>query len=258
MSTKKTILSENESNIIEALLARYGSVITFEQINHELEKKISRPSIRNLASKLVRNGWLIKIKKGVYAIAGIESRGFLTLPVYKVAQILDDDSYVSFETALQHHGMFDQLVDTIVSVTTKKRNKTTLQGITYRFIKTKSDLFYGWEDRRVENYLVKIATPEKALLDMLAFRRSAYSVDLVLEKFKEHKDDFNYKRFDEFLQKQSLTVQRISGFLFDLADIDSSPLHDLVKHKKTSSLMTAESKKFNAKWRLYYEDRFNK
>lgn len=254
MATKKTILSENESNIIESLLARYGSVVTFEQIYLELEKKISRPAIRKFVAKLAKNGWLVRIKKGIYAIASIDSRGFLALPIYKIAQVLDTNSYVSFEAALNHYGMFDQLVDTVISVSTKHHKAATLQGITYKFIKTKSDLFYGWEEKRVENYLVKIATPEKALLDMLSFQRSAYSVDVVLEKLREHNADFDYKRFNEFLQKQTLTVQRIAGFLFDLSGIDSSRLYKLVGSKKTSSLMTPESKVFNAKWRLYHED----
>lgn len=254
MVSKKTILSENESNFLEGLLARYGSIVTFEQIYLELEKKIGRPAIRNFVAKLTKNGWLVRIKRGVYAIASIDSRGFLALPIYKIAQLLDDDAYVSFETALQHFSMFDQFVDTVISISTKHRKATTLQGITYKFIKAKNDLFYGWEEKRIENYLVKIATPEKALLDMLAFQRSAYSVDIVLEKLREHKTDFDYERFNEYLQKQTLTVQRITGFLFDLAGIDSSHLFESVGHKKTSSLMTAESKRFNAKWRLYYED----
>ncbi len=254
MTTKKTILSENESNIIETLLAHYGSIVTFEQIYLELGKKISRPSIRNFVNKLTKNGWLVRIKKGIYAIASIDSRGFLALPVYKIAQILDDNSYVSFEAALQYHGMFDQLFNTVISVSTKKRQAVTLQGITYKFIKTKGDLFFGWEDKRVENYLVKIATPEKALLDMLSFHRNTYSIDLVLEKLMEYRHDFNNELFNKFIQKQSLTVKRIMGFLFDLASIDSSSLYDLVGHKKTSSIMTAESKTFNAKWRLYHED----
>lgn len=253
MRTKKTILSENESNIIESLLARYGSIVTFEQVYLELEKKISRPATRNFINKLVKNGWLVRIKKGVYAISSIDSRGFLALPIYKIAQILVDNSYVSFEAALQHHGMFDQQLAIIISVSIKSRQAPTLQGITYKFIKTKSELFYGWEGKRVENYLVKIATPEKALLDMLSFQRSAYSVDLVLEKLKEHKHDFDYERFNKFLKKQSLTVKRITGFLFDLAGIDSSHLYNTVRHKKTSSFITAKSKKFNARWRLYFE-----
>lgn len=254
MATKKTILSENESNIIESLIARYGSVVTFEQIFSELENKIDRPAIRKLVFKLTKNGWLVRVKKGVYTVASIESRGFIALPIYKIAQILDETSYVSFEAALQYHGIFDQLLATVISVSARSHKPATLQNITYKFINAKNDLYYGWEEKRVENFLVRIATPEKAILDMLSFKRHVYTIDLVLEKLREHGHDFDYNRFYEYLQKQSLTVKRITGFLFDLAGIDSSRLYELIRHKTTSSFMTVKSKKFNAKWRLYYED----
>lgn len=258
MSTKKTILSENELNIIESLLSSYGSIVTFNQVYSKLEKKLGRPAVRNFINKLVKNGWLVSIKKGIYAIASIDSRGFLTLPIYKIAQVLEESSYVSFEAALQYHGMFDQLVSVVTSVSLKRRKIKNLQGISYRFIYTKNESFYGWEEKRVENYLVKIATAEKAILDLLAFNRTTYSIDLVLEKLQEHKNDFNLDNFDKYLKKQTITVKRIMGFLFDAVGIDSGNLHKLVKHKKTSSFMTANSKIFNAKWRLYYEDRFVK
>jgi predicted transcriptional regulator of viral defense system len=256
MNTKRTILSEKESKLIENLLSTYGSIVKFSQIYEILKTEISKQAVLNLVNKLVKNGWLVTIKKGIYFIASIDSRQFVSLPVYKIAQVLEGNSYVSFEAALNYHGMFDQLVDTVTSVSSKRHKIVKLQGINYKFIFTKGDLFYGWEERRVENYMVRIASPEKAVLDFLAFGRNTYSVDLVLEKLKGHKDDFDYLRFYEFTQKQTLAVKRILGFLFDKAGIDSDHIHQQVKYKRTPSFMTSTSRVFSAKWRLYYDDRF--
>lgn len=257
MATKRTILSEKELNLIETLISRHGSIVTFNSIYNELKNQISRQSARNLANKLTKNGWLVRIKKGVYFIAGIESRGFANLSIYKIPQLLVRDSYVSFEAALQYHGMFDQFLKTIVSVSKKKYKTTEIQGINYRFIKAKEDLYYGFEEKHIENSLVKIATLEKAILDLLHFDRNIYTIDLVLEKLKENKTNFNECIFKRFIKKQSTTDQRILGFLFDKAGVDSDYILHLVRTKKNCSFMTQKSKTFNAKWRLYYEKHLN-
>jgi predicted transcriptional regulator of viral defense system len=252
---KRTILSEKESLLIESLIAEYGVVVTFKQIYRVLKGKILTQSIKNLVNKLMRNGWLVRIKKGTYAIATLESRGFASIPTFKIAQILLKDSYVSFEAALQHHGMFDQQLKTVVSVARKRYPLKEIQGVRYKFILTKKRQFYGWQEERVENYVVRVATAEKALLDMLCFQRNLYSIDLVAEKLKNYKDSFDLDRLHEMCRKQSMTVRRILGFLLDKLAIDSGSIHRLISGAKDSSYMTKDSKKFDAKWRLYYHHR---
>lgn len=256
MTMKRTILSEKELHLIEDLVAKYGIVVTFKQIRSVIKNKISVQGIRNLANKLSNNGWLVRIQKGTYAITSLESRGFTTLSVYRIAQVLEKESYVSFEAALQHYGMFDQQLKTIVSVSLKRRVTKEIQGIRYQFVKTKKELYYGWQQQRIENYLVNIATAEKALLDILSFKRDIYSIDLVLEKLKEHKESIDLGQMNKLCVKQSMAVKRIMGFLLDKAGIDSSLIHDLVKKTKNSTYMTKDSNKFNARWRLYYHKHF--
>lgn len=257
MATKRTILSEKDLNLIEDLIVKYGIIVTFEQIYDVLRKRMTRQVMRNLVNKLFKNGWLVRIKKGIYVISTMESRGFLTLSVFKTAQILVKDSYVSFEKALQHHGMFDQYLKIIVSVSLKAYKTVEIYDTNYKFIKTKKKFFYGWEEQRVENYLVRIATAEKAILDMLCFARNIYSIDLVLEKLREYKNDFDFARLNELSKKQTTTVQRIVGFLLDKINVDSEYLHNLIREKKNCSYMTKDSTEFNARWRLYYHKHFD-
>lgn len=251
MLTKRTILSEKELNLIENLISKHGSVVTFDSIYNELKNTITRQSIRNLVSKLTKNGWLVRIKKGVYFIANIESRGFTNLSIYNVPQVLVKDSYVSMEAALQYHGMFDQFLKTVTSVSTESHKTKEIQGLNYKFIKTKRKFYYGFETKRIENEIIKIATPEKAILDLLCFKRNGYTIDLILEKFLEHKKDLNKNLFKRYCKNQKTTVIRILGFLFDKADIDSDYLLTIVRDKRNCSFMTKNGKKFNAKWRLY-------
>ncbi|OGS23489.1 MAG: hypothetical protein A2297_01685 [Elusimicrobia bacterium RIFOXYB2_FULL_48_7] len=253
---KRTILSEKELKFLENAVATYGVIVTFEQLS-KISTDKQRQSVRNFTSKLSKKGWLVRIKRGVYFVAGIESLGFSGLSVYKTAQLLCAGCYVSFEAALQYHGMFDQGLKVIRSVSTNACKAKEIENVVYEFVKARGGLFYGFSEQRVENYLVKIASPEKAILDILCFGRSVHSADLVLEKLKAYKDDLDLSRFKEYCSRQPVTVKRILGFLFDKAGIDSGFVYDAVKGIHNSSLMAAGSGKFNAKWRLYYDEHFD-
>jgi predicted transcriptional regulator of viral defense system len=256
MNTKRTLLSEKEADLLDSLISGYGVIVSFDQVYSELAGSMSRQAARNLVSKLASNGWLVGIKKGLYFVAGSESRGFAALPVYKIAQLLGKDSYVSFEAALQHHGLFDQHLKTVISVSPRAYADKEFQGVIYKFVKAKERLYFGYEEKRVEDYLVKIATVEKALLDLLSFKRTAYSVDLVMERLRKNAGELDLERLSEYLGDQSLTVRRIMGFLLEAAGLDTEDLHAEVEGASSASFMLKGAGDFNARWRLYVPRRF--
>lgn len=83
-------------------------------------------------------------------------------------------------------------------------------------------------------------------------KRNIYTVDLVLDKLKEHKSDFSFSRLNEFSKKHSKTVRRVLGFLLDKLSLDSTYIYGLVKGSKDCSYMTKDGAEFSSKWRLYY------
>ncbi len=256
MHINRTILSNTESSLLETLLAKYGEVVDFDKIFLEFKGVKSRQEVKNLASKLSKNGWLARVKKGLYYIASLEARGNVALSVFAIAHLLENQSYVSFEGALQYHGMFDQYLKTIASLTIKEKKQKEIQGIQYVFSHIKKENFLGWETKWEHSNKMQIATAEKALLDILAFKRSFYSVELVSEKLQKYGRDINLEKFISFAKIQSITVQRIAGFLLDKFHINSSELHKNVAGNKSASFMTKDSKKFIAKWRLYSHNHF--
>lgn len=258
MATKRTILSEKELNLVENLIAEYGVIVAFEQIFSQVKNTLGRQGTRNLISKLVKNGWLVRLEKGVYYITTLESRGVANISEFIIAQTLMKDSYISFESALQYHKIFDQHIRMVISISLKRKKEKKIQGTIYSFIKANKSNYYGWEEAQIEGRMIKVATLEKAILDILAFKRTAHSIDLVLEKLGEYKNNFNWKRLNDLSRNQSVTVQRILGFLLDKAGIESENLEKSVeKSKGRSSCMTKDSNRFNAKWRLYYHSHFD-
>lgn len=257
-----TILSIKQSELLEKLIVKYGQIATSRDIIDEAKGNLDYQQAKNLITKLVKNGWLIRIKNGLYVISDLSNRGFLSLSNYVVAGLLVKDSYVSFESALQHRGMFDQLTDKTISISLKKFKATSLNGMEYSFIKTKERLFFGWQEEIIDGKVARIAMAEKALIDIINFRKSKYAVDLIIEKIGEHRNDLDFARLIKYLKEFSEATIKTFGFIFDLLDIDSADIYRLaensIKDRQSTHRMLSGDKKFNAKWRLYYDEYFDK
>ena len=257
-----TILSIKQSELLEKLIVKYGQIVTSRDIIEEAKDNWDHQQAKNLITKMVKNGWFMRIKNGLYVISDLSNRGFLSLSNYVGAGLLVKDSYVSFESALQHHGMFDQLTNKTISVSLKKFKTTLLNGTEYSYIKTKERLFFGWQEIMIDGKAARIAAAEKALIDIINFRKSKYAVDLVIEKVKEHKNDLNFERITEYLKEFSEATIKTIGFIFDLLNIDSADIYRLAEHsiknRKSTHRMLSGDIKFNAKWRLYYDEYFDK
>lgn len=120
---------------------------------------------RDRITRLLRQGVIIRVKKGLYVFGEYDRRGPLHLEI--LANLIHGPSYVSLEYALQQHGLIPERVQAVTSVTTNRsRQFTTPVGrFTYRAVPLPA-LRAGVE--RVDigqgrSYLR--ALPEKALAD---------------------------------------------------------------------------------------------
>ena len=108
-------------------------------------------------NRLTRQKVLQKLERDKYMLVGGHAHGF------RIANFLYEPSYVSLEAALNFHGVLSQFPYEIASVTTRKPVTKTIDEKTYRYVRIKKELFWGYET--VQGFL--IAHPEKALLDLL-------------------------------------------------------------------------------------------
>ncbi len=252
---KRISLTATDIEILEQAIINFGSVVTFQQLISLFDEKIEYARIR--ISKLVKQGWLTRIKKGVYVISEFSSRGSLSISHLAVVNHLVEKSYISFENALQYHGIFNQYLSSISSISLIQSPSRKIDGITFRFISTKSDYFYGWQNHVIDRQDVKIASIEKALIDLIQFHRTRYSVDIVLEKLNDYQDEIDFLVLDSYLLQTNLTTQRIFGFLFDLAHIQSQNLFNSMQNSESVSYLSrSESNIYNHKWNLYYDEYF--
>jgi len=129
---------------------------------HEL-RNYSSPKAR--ITRMIKSGDLIQVRRGIFLDANDHDYSLKSL-----ASVIYGPSYISFEYALAYHGLIPERANVLTSaVYNKNKNRrfhTSLGDFHYYYLP--ANVYpYGIvrEEENKQGYL--IATPEKALLDML-------------------------------------------------------------------------------------------
>lgn len=257
---KNTILSEKDAKIIKKTISQFGRIVSTENLMKIFkEEGYSEASAHNRIQKIYRAGWFLRIKKGLYLIIeNLTSRSISDMSLLSIAQAINKESYISLHSALNYYQMFDQYTKTTVAVNYEISKKYKFENHEFHFVKIAKKYFFGFTQIRQDGKLVNIANPEKALIDFLYLDKSFYSASLVFEKFRSHKNEIDFARLQDYALKYGVSIQRKIGFILDQIGVDSSRILKNVKQQKGFSKFTKESKIFNTKWRLYYDNRIIK
>lgn len=149
-------------------------------------------------NRAVKKGLIHRLNQGNYINSFL--RGFPS--VEEVACFLRSPSYISCEWALNYHGIILQApeVCSVVTLSTsvgKKRN-VEYQGITIEYSKISPKLFEGF----FFSGGVHMASPEKAILDTLYFRRKIPAEDEL------ETDDVDFKTLLKMAEKFPASVRK--------------------------------------------------
>lgn len=181
----------------------------------------SRKTLENQLVSWIKNGEIIRLRRGLYTLPDGERGCGLSKPL--IANVLYYPSYVSLEYALGFWGMIPEAVYAVTSVTPKKTQEflNSLGEFVYKNIK--KDLFFGFVSMKDEfGSEVLFATPEKALLDFFYLNTPAN-----LKKTKSYfEESLRLQNIDQLnFEKMSTMVDRMKS-----AKI-SRIFESLLKHK---------------------------
>lgn len=254
---KNTILTEKDTRLIEKAIIKYGRIVSTSDLLTIFCTEFNKTTAYNRIHFLSKTGWLKRIKQGLYVInESISSRFQNDISLIAISSALNNNSYVSLAYALNYYQMFDQLSKSLIAITTMESKKYIFDDCIFRFIRVKPEMYFGYKEIIESGKEVKIADAEKVLIDYLYLDNSFSSASLVYEKLKEYSKYLNLQKLQNYTLRSNLTVIRKFGFLLDQLDYDTKKLYDTIKNNnKGFSKFTNNSKFFNAKWRIYYDDK---
>jgi len=127
---------------------------------------VSQQSLSVTLNRLVKDGVLIRLKRGVYQPV------FQDRKLEKVANELYYPSYLSFESALSKYGILSQTPYVLTFATSKPSKRLNLGNKEIEYRQLKEEYFFGY----VLDDGVYVAEPEKAILDQLYMTSRGISI----------------------------------------------------------------------------------
>jgi len=160
-------------------------------------------SARSSISRYLKLGIIQKARKGLYFLDDNPPSEF------EIANKLYQPSYISFETALSFYGIIPETIFEITSATPKTTRNFTVNSLKFSYKKIKKDCFVGYQPKKIQNVIILMAEPEKALADLLYFialGKRTFSYERInLQQIKKQKlmnyaKSFNNKKLFELIK----------------------------------------------------------
>jgi hypothetical protein len=162
--------------------------------NYDISKvlSISLESARVTASRYVKKGLLLRIKRDLY----IPPQKFNYLKeedLFSIASILQTPSYISLTSALSYYNLTTQQTQKYIeSIGIRRTITLAVKDAQFHFMRINKNLYCGFE--RIENFF--IAMPEKALAD-----------SIYLSALGKYNSDFDAIDFDK------ISAKKVSAFI---------------------------------------------
>ena len=175
---------------------------------------ISVNHANKLLTRISETNQIIHIKHGVWAFPDTDA---LVLPSFLTSPF---PAYISLQTALYFHNMISQIPNIIyaVSIGRAKIYKTPIATVSIHHIHP--TFYFGYEEKGA-NGLLKIASPEKALLDIFYLSQTKTRLFKTLPEVelpKNFKIAVANKMIAKItsIRKQTLVQRRFSQFIHSI------------------------------------------
>lgn len=175
---------------------------------------------RNYAAQVIlrlkREGAIKEVEKGKYVLEGTEDP--LSIGCFSIRP-----SYISFKTALSFYKFIKNNEEEIYLATPKRKASFKFHSHIFKYVFMKSYKFFGFTDEIVEKKSIKIALPEKAIIDSIMLQEYGPEMEEIIRIINEGKNKFSIDRMLKYsirMGDKSL-IARLAFILYSAGiDID--------------------------------------
>ncbi|HUT02833.1 MAG TPA: type IV toxin-antitoxin system AbiEi family antitoxin domain-containing protein [bacterium] len=228
-------------------LSEAGRVVFTTSEARELAAGVGVPEdyVRNLLLNMIRDGWLIRLRRGLYAVSGLAS-GQVQIHPFAIATQLVIPSAISHWSALSHHGLTEQAPRVVTAFTPKKvvtpsmrggkssrgrRHAWDVAGVRYEYVSVRQERFFGIEQVWVdENFRVPITDRERTVLEVFISCRVFGGMGEALGIIENHLGRLDVGKLVEYARRfgQISTAKRL-GWALERAGVSEAELRPLLE-----------------------------
>ena len=183
--------------------------------------QIPAASVLTLIHRLVQDGWLIPIKRGVYQLS--QTTGVSPIHEFEIVMHVVKPAMISYYSAFYHHGLTEQ-VPRVVYVTTVKESSTPQVGrlgrsvgfnfneIDYQIVRLKKEKFFGWLQAWRGESAFLISDLERTLIEGFASPQYCGGFSEVIHGLEEALERISLERLIDYALCWDVAVARRVGW----------------------------------------------
>ena len=212
-------LTQRESLLISALARQDRKIFSTEDA-----RAVTEGDAKKMMSSLIKKKWVLPLKRGLYAIVpldvGVKGADSFILHNFVIASHLVEPYYIAYWSALNHHGLSEQIPRTTFIATTKPKMPLTILDSDYYFVAIEKRKFFGSQEIEIEDWKVSISTPEKTIADCLDHPEHSGGIDEVAKAIYFNHKDFDLAKVYEFAKRmENLTILKRLGYILEIANL---------------------------------------
>ena len=233
--TQRKGLSTREAQVLSRLASENREIISISDLADVLD--IPRKSAKDMAYALKEKGWLERVAHGKYLILPLAAgeNAVYTAHEFVIASALVEPMYVGYWSALNHHGLTEQVPRTVYIVTTTRAQEREIHGVTYRPVTVTEQKFFGYQPTAVGSSQANISSIEKTLVDCADHPEFCGGISELAKALQSAADtECSWDRVVECLRRvgNGAATKRIV-YLADQLDITLPEYEDLVENFTT-------------------------
>lgn len=256
-------VTDRESFLISTLARQDKAVFDIEDV-----RTVIGENAKKVMHSLIQKKWVLPLKRGLYAIVpldiGVRGADSFVLHNFVIGSLLVEPYYIGFWSALNYHGLSDQIPRTTFVATTKAKKSLNILNSRYYFVKLSDRKFFGFSENEIDSRKVAISTPEKTVADCLDHPEHSGGIDEIARAIFFSYKDLDLNRTKEYaLRMENLTILKRLGYILEATSLLDSFTHLFEGIRLStgySSLdpLSPRRGKYNSKWRLLINKQISK
>lgn len=176
IALRATPTGQVEAPVLAAIDRRLGRIVSLPGDWEAIDSVTGeRTKSQDVLHRLNRSGWLVQVRRGAYVVR--PRSGAIGVSVLELIGAISPQTHlVTAGRALSEAGLSDQSFRRVIVLVASRQKSWDWQGESVRYVSTSPTKIWGDRARAIGRFTVRIATPERAILDSLS--RPAFGVTL--------------------------------------------------------------------------------
>jgi len=208
-------LSKKESFLLSELARNNRPIFTAKEARALLKED---PYLT--LHQLKKKKWILAIKGGLYAIVpldiGIKGAESFIVHDFIVASYLVRPYYIGMWSALNYHGLSDQIPSSVFVCTTKAKRPLNVLNSQFVFVQLSKEKFTGIEKVNIEGREVNLSDKNKTVVDCLDHPEHAGGIDEIAKALYFNHEELDFRKLRTYAMKtKSIAVFKRLGFILE-------------------------------------------